>query len=278
MSFVIQHTVQSFRTPLNKFFTGNDCYRAGRPDIFLYPGINQRKLLRRDRFTQNIRRHIRDQRYSTGFRINAVLCAFDRIISRDMQISAVFRQPDLARLRHPVILFSLTAERDNDLAYLFRLFYSFIRKITGHGISRRLSSPQKIHRHHRKLQAGAASHKEHAIIVAQTQKLLDVGFRLSIDFFINRRAVTHFQNRHTAALQIQQLGLYLLQHFQRQHGRTGIKIIDTFHYSSSPIKCTTIASRSLGSNQVDFGGMILPASATLISSSIDVGYMAKATL
>ena len=35
---------------------------------------------------------------------------------------------------------------------------------------------------------------------------------------------------------------------------------------------------SLGSNQVDFGGMILPASATLISSSIDVGYMAKATL
>lgn len=35
--------------------------------------------------------------------------------------------------------------------------------------------------------------------------------------------------------------------------------------------------RSFGSNQVDFGGMSFPASATEKSSVIEVGYMANAT-
>ena len=34
---------------------------------------------------------------------------------------------------------------------------------------------------------------------------------------------------------------------------------------------------SFGSNHVDFGGISLPASATVSSSSMEVGYMANAT-
>ena len=41
-----------------------------------------------------------------------------------------------------------------------------------------------------------------------------------------------------------------------------------FHYSNI---CTNKPSLSFGSNQVDFGGMILPASAIVMSSSRDVG-------
>jgi len=44
------------------------------------------------------------------------------------------------------------------------------------------------------------------------------------------------------------------------------------------MRCTTIPLFNFGSNQVDFGGIILPSSATFRRSFIEVGYSAKATL
>ncbi len=41
--------------------------------------------------------------------------------------------------------------------------------------------------------------------------------------------------------------------------------------------CDTNPERSLGSNHVDFGGITIPLSDTSISSSIETGYIEKAT-
>ena len=43
------------------------------------------------------------------------------------------------------------------------------------------------------------------------------------------------------------------------------------------MRCRNRPERSLGSNQVDLGGMTSPASATAISSSSEVGNREKAT-
>jgi len=51
-------------------------------------------------------------------------------------------------------------------------------------------------------------------------------------------------------------------------------------YKTSPANynlCINSPLRSFGSNQVDFGGINLFSSAIFIRSSIDVGYMTKAT-
>lgn len=60
-------------------------------------------------------------------------------------------------------------------------------------------------------------------------------------------------------------------------GFDGVAAALTFPVLPLAQHLTTKPDRGFGSNQVDLGGMIKPASATLINSSILVGYMAIAT-
>ena len=85
------------------------------------------------------------------------------------------------------------------------------------------------------------------------------------------------QDRKPHAWQRDEVALRLLEDGRRKHSGTGSEIIDTGHAvpslgaATGQIKCTSSPSRSFGSNQVDLGGMIAPASAIAISSPMSTG-------
>ena len=85
----------------------------------------------------------------------------------------------------------------------------------------------KIHGYHVELQAGAALNEEYIIVIAKPHELLDIGLGLIVDFVVLLRTMADLQNGHAAFTEIQEFRLGLLQHRQRQHGRSGIKVIDT---------------------------------------------------
>src|SRR6266849_3687376 len=105
-----------------------------------------------------------------------------------------------------------------------------------------------------------------------------------MDALVLLASMAVLDDRHARASEIEKLLLGALQGWQGKSGWAGVEVDQPHghlsknrcaYYDSN--KCRTSPLRSFGSNQVDFGGMICPASAIAITCSRLVGCNAKAT-
>ena len=132
------------------------------------------------------------------------------------------------------------------------------------------------------------------ILVRQVEQPAQVGLGLLEDAVEHRRPMADLEHRHADVRQRQQIAARLLEDRFRQHGRSRAEIEyaiykggrhhklawtagDRAPPAHAHSRCVNRPSRSFGSNQVDLGGMISPASEIASSSSTVTAAIEKAT-
>jgi hypothetical protein len=92
------------------------------------------------------------------------LCPFDRIIAGHVDISCAGCVLDLGRFWDARVIVALGRRGDVDLPDLSRFFYRFLGPRTGVDVIGNVSGSKKIHRNHRKLQAGATLKQQDFVV------------------------------------------------------------------------------------------------------------------
>jgi hypothetical protein len=100
----------------------------------------------------------------------------------------------------------------------------------GNNVVGRRIERQKIHRHHRKLETRAALQKEHGIVLRNAQQLAQTIFGAGNYLVKSLRAVADFHHGHAHAGQRQHFIARLFQDGNRNHGRAGAKIKNSFSH------------------------------------------------
>lgn len=91
----------------------------------------------------------------------------------------------------------------------------------------------QIEGHRRKLHRRAAVHEQHGIFLGDMHQSAQAHHCIIVNRLIGRAAVTHLHHRHTRARTTGHFLLRALQYGERQRGRSGGKIKNTFHGCSS---------------------------------------------
>ena len=135
-------------------------------------------------------------------------------------------QLELLLSRNAIELVALGRCRDlhgaDSLGFLDRL----LRPDTGDDVVGGAAGRQQIHGHHRELQARATLEEQNVVTLGHARERAQVGLATLDDLVEGRGAMADLEHRHADAGQRQQVLLDLLEHGDRQHGRTGGKVVN----------------------------------------------------
>jgi len=127
--------------------------------------------------------------------------------------------------RNPIVVCGLGRRRFLGVAEFLRFGQSLFRPGAGGHIGGFFAGRQKIHRNHRKLEAGATLQEQYFVVLRNRQQLFQQSDRVVVDRFVFLAAMAHFQQGHARATEIQQIGLGFFQRGQWQGRRAGIEIV-----------------------------------------------------
>ena len=201
---------------------------AGRAEVFLRARVNQTELRDVDRAGENVGGHVRHQR--GGGRGEAFpLRAGDGLGGGEVHVGRAGRDVERVEFGQAGgdVLFRVSDHVNpaNELGLLGGLGGPGARvDIVGD-----LAGAQQVHGHQGELRRRAAGHEKHGIIFGELQEFSNVFDSFVVDRFVFLATVAHLHEGHAGALKLHQLGLRLLQNFQRQYGRARAEIIYSRH-------------------------------------------------
>ena len=206
---------------------------AGRPGVFLRPGIDHAELRDVDRLRQERRRHIGHQRYVAGVRRVGKLDALDGFVGRVVDERRLCAQVPFGARRDRREAVGFRRGGDPCFAVFGAFSDRFLAPVAGHDIvGDRLVVDRLSHQIHRRageLAGRPALDEQHAVVVGHVEQGLQVFGGALGDRDERLAAVAHFHDRHARALPVQHFGLGLLEHLDRQRRRARAEVIHTCH-------------------------------------------------
>ena len=146
-----------------------------------------------------------------------------------MHVLGMVGEPNLARRRQPVVACAAAVPRHVHLA----LPPGFLGTGLTPGACQDVvggprATPQEVHRHHGKLEAGAALQQQHLVVVANGEHLPQALERFLKNPVERGAPVADLEYRDAHAGKGEHFVPCPLQNLQRQHRGTGRKIVNTF--------------------------------------------------
>ena len=226
MRLIVEHRRDIARhLAKRRLFHNHEGYTRRR-NVLLRTAVNHIILTCVNRATEDIRRHIGNQRHITFLGVDLLQFALrnlrteDSVVGRDVEVIGILRNliaagDGVGGLAHHLYL-----------AETLCLFDGFLRPYTRVQVCRFLL--EEVIRNHAELQACAAAQEEHAVALGNVEQLFEECFCFVHYGLEILRTVADFKDRESLSLKVQHGISRLLNHFLRQDTRSCIKIV-LFH-------------------------------------------------
>ena len=224
---VIEHDRQVGRRALDQVIADNDHGHTGRPGVLLGAGIQHGILRDVERAADEIGRGIADQgNAGRRGRLSEIFHAMDGLVGCEVQVGSVRVEVEIVGQAIEALLLGVGGGASGTQLGSFldgRLAPGAGDDVVGGG-----TGGAQVHRQHGELQSGAALQEHDLVIAGDAQQLAQVCFGGLDHSFEFLRAVTDLHHRHACALEVDQLGLCLLEDLERQDGWAWVKVEDAF--------------------------------------------------
>ena len=227
MHAVLQHCRQR-RGGAREHVVADDHQReAGRREVLLCAGVDQRELRDVDRSAEHVGRGIGDQGHGAGVGHVVELSPEDRVIRRVMQIRSIGIARELVLPWHACEVFRLGRCGDLHGADACGFLHRFLRPRTRHDVVGRTLRAQKIHGNHRELQARPTLQEQHVVALGNPRQHPQIRLAALDDVVKRLRPMADLQDGHSDAWERQQIALRLFEHFDWKDRGTRREIQDT---------------------------------------------------
>ena len=202
--------------------------QAGRGHVLLRPGEDDAVLGHVHRAGEDVGGHVAHDGHAARLGDVLPLGAVDGVVGAVIEIAGLRVQLQLTLLGNVGVVFVGGGCGQMDLAVLLRLLVGDVGEVAGHGVVGLAGGPDEVQGRHGELGGGAALEEEDLVSLQHVEQGAQLGLGVVKDLLEHLGAVTHLHDGHAGALVVCDLGSCPLQYLQRQHGRAGGKVVNTF--------------------------------------------------